>query len=359
MLRTSYILNRRDDWIWFIALPFAAVAIGLASRQWLSSVALVSFSLLVTTPHHFAGWLRAYGVSEDVKAWRGPLVIGPIVIALSALAGIRWAPMTLLLVAWTWDHQHSIMQQYGFARIYDFKAGTGAPSTARLDFYLNWVLYVNLMIVSPLYSEFWIRELYRFGLPISAESVYVVQNISVTVVCVFLIAYVIHLADSIRRGYSINLIKYLFIASSYFLWYFTAWWSQSVLVATIAHAIMHGVQYIVIVHSSLRKKTGTRRTFTNWLVQPRNIAPFLLMCLLYTVLLQLISGQPLAAFGFGAIDFALDYSAPIPQLGLEGYSTRQAHELFAALLIQGAPMVHYYLDSFIWKVRDENVQAGL
>ena len=47
MFRTGYILNRRDDWVWFIALPFVAVAIGLASQRWLSAIAVVSFSLLL------------------------------------------------------------------------------------------------------------------------------------------------------------------------------------------------------------------------------------------------------------------------------------------------------------------------
>ncbi len=359
MFRTGYILNRRDDWVWFIALPFAAVAIGLASQRWLSAIAVVSFSLLLTAPHHFASWLRAYGVREDLKHWRAPLTLGPVAIALVTLVGITWAPMSLLLLVWTWDHQHSIMQQYGFARIYDYKAQSGAPSTAWFDLLLNWILYANLMIVSPLYSDFWIRELYRFGLPISAVSIFTLQTVSSTLVGLFLVAYVIHLAWTIRHGYAVNPTKYLFIGASYFLWYATAWWTQSALVATISHAIMHGVQYIVIVHSSLRRKGGTQKSVTSWLVQPHHIIAFLATCLFYSVLFQLITNQPLAAFGFGAIDFATQYASPIPELGKPGYTLSQAHELFAALLITGAPLLHYFVDSFIWKVRDENVQAGL
>ncbi len=163
MIRAAYIVSPRGDWVWFLGLPFAAVAAGYASQLWLSAVAVVSFSLWITAPRHFATWLRAYGVPEDRRRWREPLLIWPIAIALGIAVKILWAPLTLLPLVWAWDHQHSVMQQYGFARFYDHKASTGTPLTARFDLGLNCVLYANLMIVSPLYSEYWIRESFRFG----------------------------------------------------------------------------------------------------------------------------------------------------------------------------------------------------
>ena len=359
MFRTAYILNPRADWAWFLLLPLAATAIAMASQIWLSAVAVVSVSLWVTAPHHFATWLRAYGVREDFHHWRVPLILGPLVIGAITFGGMLWAPMSLLLLAWAWDHQHTIMQQYGFARIYDHKARSGAPSTPRFDLWLNWVLYVNLMLVSPLYSNFWVRELYRFGVPVSAEQIQTIETVSMSLTGLFLAVYAGHVVWSVRRGYSINPIKCLFIASSYFLWYFTAWWVQSVLVAKIAHAIMHGGQYIVMVHSYLRRSGGSENTFTKWLVQPRNVAFFVLMLLVYAVLYQWVTAQPWEAFGFGAIEFGSVYAEPIPELNIPGYTDRQRFELFAALMIQVIPLVHYYYDSFIWKVREDRVQAGL
>ena len=67
----------------------------------------------------------------------------------------------------------------------------------------------------------------------------------------------------------------------------------------------------------------------------------------------------LATFGFGAIDFAAEYAAPIPEIGKPGYTARQGYELFAAVLLQGAALAHYFVDSFIWRVSDETVQEGL
>lgn len=358
-LRTGYIVSPRGDAVWFLALPFLATAIALASQRWLSSIAVVAFSLWVTTPHHFATWLRAYGNREDRSRWREPLVAGPLAIGLLTCAGIVWAPMSLLLVAWLWDHQHSIMQQYGFARIYDVKARTGGPATSRADLALGWVLYVNLIVVSPLYSDFWIRELHRFGLPIGATAIQTLQTTSAALTAVFLVAYFSQLVVSLRQGHAANPIKYLFIGSSYFLWYCTAWWSQSVLVATIAHAIMHGVQYIVMVHTHLRRKGPESGAWTTWLVAPRHVLAFLGICLLYSVLLQWLTAQPIETFAFGAIGFGADLYPAIPELGKPGYTTDRARELFAALVIQGVPLVHYFLDSFIWKMRDERVREAL
>ena len=51
-----------------------------------------------------------------------------------------------------WDKQHVLMQQHGFARIYDFKAQAGAPSTSRFDLLLNWTLFLNLFLTSPLFT---------------------------------------------------------------------------------------------------------------------------------------------------------------------------------------------------------------
>jgi hypothetical protein len=251
------------------------------------------------------------------------------------------------------------MQQYGFSRIYDYKAKTGGPSAARFDLALNWILYINLMIVSPLYSDFWIREIHRFGMLVSASDIRTVQDVSVMATAMFLVAYVVQLVRSVRAGRDLNPMKYLFLGSSYFLWYFTAWWWHSILVAKIAHLIMHGVQYIVISHSYMRRKSGSQGSFVGWLAQPSCIPVFLLLCLFYAFLYQLITAQPLAVFGFGAIPFAAEYSAPIESLGKPGYTDRQSYELFAALVIQGAASVHYYFDSFLWKVSDRRVQEGL
>lgn len=84
--------------------------------MWLPAVALASISLWITIPHHFATWLRTYGFKEDLSRWTQRLIVGPIVIFTLTILGAIYIPITFFIVNVLWDHQHSIMQQHGFAR---------------------------------------------------------------------------------------------------------------------------------------------------------------------------------------------------------------------------------------------------
>jgi hypothetical protein len=330
----------------------------LACYHWLPVLAWASVGLWITVPHHFATWLRTYGLAEDWQRWKARLIAGPIVIVGMTLLGLRFAPGTALLLGMLWDHQHSAMQQHGLARIYDFKARTGAPSSARLDLLLNVFLFVNLLLTAPLFANIWIRGLYGLQFPFSAEGLRLFQQLSWATTGVFLCVYIGHAAWSLFSGYALNPVKYLFIAVSYFLWYFTAWHTDSFLVFGISHRIMHGVQYIVIVHAYMRRKTSGTASMLPKLMKLRNLPLFLAACAAYALLYQFVLMQPLEEFGFGVVSFMSVYDA-IPELGIAAISHDMGYDLFAATVIQAAPMTHYYFDSFIWKVSDSKVQQGL
>ena len=178
MTRTGFIVNGRTDTCVFLLLPFLAMSIAFWAQDRLPAAAEASVALWITVPHHFATWLRTYGFSDERSRWRARLLAGPFIILGVTLAGMRVAPMTVLMLVFLWDHQPSIMQQYGFSRIYDFRAKTGGPETGRFDFWLNWVLYVNLFVASPLWTRTWVEMLYQWGLPISARSVSTIHVIS-------------------------------------------------------------------------------------------------------------------------------------------------------------------------------------
>ena len=359
MVRTGYILNQRADLVWFLGLPFLAIAFAMASQQWLPAVALASITLWITIPHHFATWLRTFGTAEDRRRFADRLIIGPIVILVISLAGLSWAPLTTVMLVVLWDHQHSIMQQHGFARIYDFKAGAGAPSTRHFDLALNWILYGNLMLTAPLFAQVWLRWLYRWDLSISPESVQALQTASWAFTGAFCAAYALHVAWSLRRGYAVNPLKYVFIAVSYFLWYFTARQTDSLLVHGIAHRIMHGVQYIVIAYWYTRRKEEAADhpdALASRLVRSGNLWMFILACVLYAVAYQLLIGRSVSEFGFGFNPLA---SPAVPEHGLQAMSPRGGYELYSIAIINTAALTHYYFDSFIWKVRDQRTQSGL
>ncbi len=362
MFQCGYILSRNADLVWFLGLPFAALAAALACQEWLSPVALASVTLWITIPHHFATWVRAYGIAEDRRRWKARLIFGPIVIFTMAVLGLLWAPITTLLLAILWDKQHALMQQHGFARIYDFKAGAGDSASPRMDLWLNWALFANLFFTSPLFTPIWLVEMYRLRMPLSAGAVRGIHAASWSLTAVVLLAWLVHSAMVVRRGGRLNPIKVLFLGVSYSMWYFLAWHTSAVLVFSIAHALLHGIQYIVISYWYTRHRTARTDERPGWaarLVRPGNVALFLAVGAFYAILYQFLVGKPLTVFGFGFWNLRESFNTPLRELAHASGTGGAAYDLFAAAVVETASLAHFYLDSFIWKVSDARTREGL
>src|SRR5262249_6639210 len=102
----------------------------------------------------------------------------------------------------------------------------------------------------------WWPGAYQWQLPVSPTALVWIQRASWAATAIYFLIYAGHLLWCARTGHALNPMKYLFVGSSYFLWYFTSWHTDSLLVFGIAHRLMHGVQYIVIVNSYLARKLG-------------------------------------------------------------------------------------------------------
>ena len=360
LFRTGWILSGRADAVWFLAFPFAAVLAALGAQAWLPFAAVAAINLWITVPHHYATWVRSYGMPEEWRRFKDRLIVGPIAIVAFTVVGLKLAPITLTLLVTAWDHQHSIMQQHGFGRIYDFKARTGMPRTGRFDLTLNWLLYMAMVVNAPMFQTLWIRELYQMNVRIPVGFVQALGVASWVILGTFLIFYAWHLVQTVRAGKQINPIKYAFIFASYFLWYYVAFNTNSILMYAVAHRLMHGVQYIVMVWAFLdrKAKSGTAEPGV-WsrLSGAGGLKWFLGVALAYAVFYQFLLQVPLDTFGFGVVNFA-HYEA-IPQFNIPALSHGAAYELFALTMINAYGMWHYFVDSFIWKVRDTRVQAGL
>tara|TARA_Y100001978_G_C23596609_1_gene386560 strand:- start:264 stop:974 length:711 start_codon:yes stop_codon:yes gene_type:complete len=236
------------------------------------------------------------------------------------------------------------MQQYGFARVYDFKAKTGSPSTANFDLAFSWVFFVNMLVVSPLFSTLWVRMLHEWHVPISAAGVQVVHQVSWGITIVYGIVWLGHIAWTLRQGYALNPIKYAFLGVSYFLWYFTSFTTEYLLVFAVAHRIMHGVQYIVMVYYYNRHKVErgiSDSTVISFLTKRGNVKAFLLMCGAYALVFHALSEGHVRDFGFGIVGFNANF------------------DLFSYSLLSSFALIHYYYDAFIWKVRKKDVQESL
>ena len=176
----------------------------------------------------------------------------------------------------------------------------------------------------------------------------------------FLLVYGWHLWRTISTGRAINPAKYVYVGASYFLWYFAAWHTNSILLFAVAHRIMHGIQYIVMVYLFMdrkARKTDSRPGFWSRLAGRANLKWFLLGGGAYAILVQIMIGRPLDEFGFGVVNF-IPYQA-VPAFNLPPLDYATGFALFSQTMIAAYALVHYYVDSFIWKVRDAKVQGGL
>ncbi len=351
-LSIGYIRSPSADWFWFILLPPLAIAFALFSESWLPFVALASINLWVTVPHHFGTWCRTYGLREDWTRFRTRVILGPILIILAVLTGFVWAPLTVFVVTLLWDHQHSVMQQYGLARIYDFKAKAGGPSMAGLDFWLNIALFVNHLLTVPLWTEIWVQQLYAWQMPIDAANVLIIQAISYALTAAYVLYYVLQVHRSLQAGEKLNPMKYAFMLSSYALWYYAGWHTNSLLVYGIAHRMMHGLQYLVVVYWFLERKQLSNGV-KPWMLPKLNVSSFVLVGMVYALLFQLLLIRPFSDFGFGL--FGMNSSSSL----FSNLTATRQYELYAATLIASTALIHYYFDSFIWKIREEKIQQGL
>jgi hypothetical protein len=352
LFRLGYIRSPAADAFFFVSLPLLALAIAFGFHQWLPYAAGAAVALWVTVPHHYATWVRTYGLPESRERWPRRLFVVPLVLVGVVFFATAYLPLSIGLVILLWDHQHSVMQQHGFGRIYDLKAGTGAPSTRNLDRWLNIALYLNLLIVSPLWTEIWVKEIFNWNLAIGVDTVRAIHAASWSALCLVLLVYAGHVAWSLRQGYSINPIKYLFLAASYSLWY-AASWQDSLLLQQVAHRIMHGVQYIAMVYWYLeRNQSHASVSQRPSLLGRPTVLRFVLWGIGYALLFQLVSGMPLEEFGFGLGPFLREegYLPPLETRDLE---------LWAAALMSCAGVVHYYVDSFIWKIREPQTRRDL
>ncbi len=342
--RTGYIVDQRQDYVWFLALPLVAVVFALTSGKYFPGAVLAAIALWITIPHHFVTWMRVYGSPGEFARFKDRFIWGPIVLIGFTYLLLNYAPLSLVLIVTLWDHQHSLMQQYGFARVYDFKAKTGAPSTAKFDLFFSWIFFLNMLIVSPLFSTLWIRIFHEWHLLVDATHVQLIQNISWIVTGMYGTIWLLHIIWTLRNGYAINPLKYAFLGVSYFLWYFTSFSTEYLLVYAVAHRIMHGVQYIVMVYFYNRHKIerGVNDSpFINFVSRPGNIKAFLLMCVAYALVFHALTEGHVRDFGFGFIGFNANF------------------DLFSYSLLSSFALIHYYYDAFIWKVRKKEVQEGL
>jgi len=337
------------DGFWIIGSPLVALAAMGALWRWSGSSDLAVYSILfgfIVTGHHLPGWFRAFGepaVYQRFKArlWVSVLAVPALVILPTAL-GLGAAALT---VAALFDLWHVAMQQHGFGRIYAAKAGDGAPAAARLDLACVLTWYGTAVAWSDPWMQGIARTLRKAGLPIfgrvSPESWRAFRLALLAASLALAVAYAIRAWRRWRKDGVAAPQKHLLhaIAFGVIFWsYQFPSWYRAQSVQNLFHASQYFFMVWVYGHLSLRRDPAKPAAFYRALFRSRNGILLFAGCI--------------SLYGLGAI--ALSSSG----YRLTGVDADRAVQVIGSIGIASL-LLHFYADSFIWKVRSREVRTTL
>ena len=332
-----WIVNVWRDLLLFVGTPLLIIPLITMAR---SRMSIEEIGLYVAAfgavGHHLPGMMRAYGDRALFERFKTRFILAPIF--LLGVAGITYwfelfglAAITLL-----WGFWHTMMQVYGFGRIYDAKVGATGRLTARLDLAMCALWFGAALLFSPVRVNGLLQMFYQSGVPLlSPGLVHGFQRLWAGACIVATAAFVINWVTEQRAGRGSHPIKLALLVGSIGFWWYTNVTIESIILGIAMFEIFHDVQYLAIVWIYNRKrveKGGESNGLFRFLF--RRSA---LMVGLYVGLV-----------------FAYGYSKLLAD-NIDQASIRNA--LLA--IVAASTLLHFYFDGFIWKVRERSTREGL
>jgi tetratricopeptide (TPR) repeat protein len=344
-----YIAGRFADGFWIILCPLFALALMHALWRWsgLSDLAIFSFLFaIIVTGHHMPGWIRAFGEPEVYRRHKGRLWVSvfaiPALVVLPTAFGLGAVALT---IAATFDLWHVAMQQHGFGRIYAAKAGDRERRSARLDLACALVWYSTVVAWSDSWMQAVARAFRKAGLPIfdflTPQSWTGVKLAFAVASLVLLALYVYNAVRLWREHRVVTTQKHVLhlVAFGVLAWsYQDPSWYRANSVQNLFHALQYF--FMVWIYGSLSIRRDSTR--------PGRI---------YKTLFGRRAGMLLfaglvAIYGLGAM--ALSSSG----YRLTGADAERTAQLIGSIGIASL-LLHFYVDSFIWRVRTKEVRKAL
>jgi tetratricopeptide (TPR) repeat protein len=347
-VRSPWFRSATFDLPLILAVPFLTWPLVMLGQDAWGAALLGQLIVLTATGHYFATFVRAYGDRELFERFKVRFLVAPAVLLVTCLLlfvrdpGRRYASAALLLVTAGWAFWHWLAQAFGFARIYDIKAGSFRPLTAWLDKALVIAGFVGAATLNPGSIATFGKLFLDAGVPLPpAPAFAVVQAVVLAAMVLVGAAYVANLAWTVARGLPWSWQKQFMQVTTIGYYWFAFAYLPNVLVAYVLYELFHDIQYYAITWLTCRQRVR-RPGVTAWLAllfRPGWLAalPFVL-----------------AMTAFGAVDFG---GRSLP----DGSRLRQV----SLALFLCAALLHYYYDGFIWKAResalgrDLGIQGGL
>jgi Tfp pilus assembly protein PilF len=313
-----------------ILLVFAAAQYG----AWMDG--LLAFGLVLAMAHYLPGVLRAYGDRALFRRFRVRLIAAPIFLtAITTWFAYRNLHIMLLLAA-LWGMWHWMMQSYGFARIYDAKAESDARMPAWLDqlICLAWFGMAVFVLNNDLPS--YLTNFYESGGPaISASAFFWFTRAWLGATLALTVYYIFQVFTALRAGRKPNPLKFVFIAATSLYLTYTVSVAQRPKMGLLMFESWHDIQYLAIVwffNLTRTRKNPEAGPFIRFLFRPGAVmvAAYVAVCL-----------------AFGTLTHAW------------GLFHNDAVVRVVASIVTSSALLHYYLDGFIWKIRETDTGAAL
>ncbi|HEU4419067.1 MAG TPA: tetratricopeptide repeat protein [Planctomycetota bacterium] len=341
--RSPWFHSASFDLLLILGVPFLTWPLVMAGQDSLGSETLNKLILLTATGHYFATFVRTYGDRELFQRFQTRFVLVPIVlliVAVGMFASGRAA--ALLLVTAGWAFWHWLAQAFGFARIYDIKAGSFRPLTAWLDKALVITGFVGAVVLNAGSTATFGKAFLDAGIALPGAAQFaVIQRVVLGAMILVGAAYVLNLLWTISRRQPWSWQKQFMHVTTIGYYWFSFAWLPNVLVAYVLYELFHDIQYYAITWLTCRQRVK-RPGVAAWL--QRMFRPGWVAA----------AGFILVMTAFGGLDLG----------GRSLARENQLHQLWLGVFLTTA-LLHYYYDGFIWKARESSlgkdlgIQSGL
>lgn len=344
LLAIGWIINKRDDLVWFIGsvmTSYAFLAANLLLVKFGLSVMIMTWiwALGFDGPHVFGTVSRTYADSEErrkrAKLYYGTLslfLLGPALVLagqVRLLGTELWGPVFFFFAS-LWAYYHLVKQHYGFMILYKKKNGDLSEIDNLIDraFILLGMTYPFVRFLTHSYAA---RErLEGMGLSPQTEWVWWFETLVFSAFVVSLVLFVGRQAQRLYSKQPINVPKLLLLAAAIPMHWIVLRMLEPVqppaaaaLAAVATLTIYHNIQYHRIIWFHNHNKYG-RSGSANYGAA------------------SLISRNVWTYIGC-ALVFGMLYHIP--------HYTIVKPDSFWMAFIWGGAFTHYYLDSKIWRVR--------
>jgi tetratricopeptide (TPR) repeat protein len=331
-----WIFSPIQDVTFVLFTPIAILLTFAAARRGGWTDGLVSFGLAMAMAHYLPGMLRAYGDRALFRRFRVRLIVAPLFLVMISTVFAYLNLHIIILLATLWAAWHWMMQIYGFVRIYDAKALPAARTPAILERTLCFMWFGMCAFVINNTLPTYVTGFYESGGPrLPAEVFTRLSQVWLAATLIVTLIYLSHTVTRVIKGQRPNPLKFvLFIGSFAYLAYTVSIIEQPVM-AMVMFEAWHDIQYLAIVwvfNVNRTQKGNDTGNFIRFLFRPR------------AVLVIAYVGLCLA---FGSLTHAW-------RLFENETLIRVAVSLVAA-----TAMFHYYLDGFIWKIREKETRQAL